>query len=38
MLKAYEQLGARMSSKIFLHSHLDFFHPNLGDVSELYPS
>ena len=26
MLKAYEQLGARMSLKMhFLHSHLDFF-------------
>ena len=28
MLKAYEQLGARMSLKMhFLHSHLDFFSP-----------
>lgn len=31
MLKAYEELGARMSLKMhFLHSHLDFFPPNLG--------
>ena len=35
MLKAYEQLGARMSVKMhFLHSHLDFFPPNLGKVSD----
>ena len=35
MLKAYEQLGARMSLKMhFLHSHLDFFTPNLGKVSD----
>ena len=28
MLKAYEQLGARMSLKMhFLHFHLDFFPP-----------
>ena len=34
MLKAYEQLGARMSLKMhFLHSHLDFFPSNLGEVS-----
>ena len=34
MLNAYEQLGARMSLKMhFLHSHLDFFFPNLGKVS-----
>ena len=31
LLKAYEQLGARMSLKMhFLHSHLDFFPPNLA--------
>ena len=35
MLKAYEQLGARMSLKMhFLHSHLDFFPSNLGEVSD----
>ena len=34
-LNAYKQLGARMSLKIhFLHSHLDFFPPNMGDVSD----
>ena len=35
MLKAYEQLGARMSLKMhFLHSHLDFFPSNRGEVSD----
>ena len=35
MLKAYEQLGARMFLKMhFLHSHLDFFSPNLGKLSD----
>ena len=35
MLKAYENLGSRMSLKMqFLHSHLDFFSPNLGAVSD----
>ena len=35
MLKAYEQLGARMSLKMhFLHSYLDFFPPNLSKVSD----
>jgi len=35
MLKAYKQLGARMSLKMhFLHSHLDFCPPNLGEVSD----
>ena len=35
MLKAHEQLGARMSLKVhFLHSHLDFFPPNLSKVSD----
>jgi len=34
MLTAYQQMGARMSVKMrFLHSHLDFFPPNLGYVS-----
>ena len=34
MLKAYKQLGARMSLKMhFLHSHLDF-PPNLGEESD----
>ena len=35
MLKAYEQLGARVSLKMhFLHSHLDFFPSNLAKVSD----
>jgi hypothetical protein len=35
MLKSYKRMGCRMSLKIhFLHSHLDFFPPNLGDVSD----
>ena len=35
MLKAYEQLGARVFLKMyFLHSHLDFFPSNLGEVSD----
>ena len=35
MLKAYEQLGARMSLKMhFPHSYLDFFPSNLGKVSD----
>ena len=35
MLKAYENLGSRMSLKMhFLHSHLDLFPPNLGAVSD----
>ena len=35
MLIAYQKLGCRMSLKIhFLHSHLDFFPDNLGDVSD----
>lgn len=35
MLNAYQQLGCNMSLKIhFLHSHLDFFPENLGDVSD----
>lgn len=35
MLIAYECQGARMSLKMhFLHSHLDFFPINLGDVSD----
>ena len=35
MLQAYQDLGCRMSVKIhFLHSHLDFFLDNLGDVSD----
>ena len=33
-LHAYQERGARMSLKIhFLHSHLDFFSSNLGDIS-----
>ncbi|KAK2578077.1 hypothetical protein KPH14_001025 [Odynerus spinipes] len=35
LLRAYEQFGCNMSLKIhFLHSHLDFFPKNLGDVSD----
>ena len=35
MLKEHDQLGARISLKMhFLHSHLDFFPPNLGEVSD----
>ena len=35
MLQAYQDLGCRMSLKIhFLHSHLDFFPGNLGDVND----
>ena len=35
MLKSYEDMGCRMSLKIhFLHSHLNFFLPNLGAVSD----
>ena len=35
MPKVYEPLGARMSLKMhFLHSHLDFFPPNRGKVSD----
>ena len=36
-LKAYRRICCRMSLKIhFLHSHLDFFPPNMGQVSEEY--
>ena len=35
LLKSYEDMGCRMSLKInFLHSHLNFFPPNLGTVSD----
>ena len=35
LLKAYKSLGCNMSLKIhFLHSHLDFFPPNCGAVSD----
>lgn len=35
MLKAYLLMSARMSLKMrILHSHLNFFPPNLGDVSD----
>ena len=34
-IESYEKLGCRMSLKLhFLHSHLDFFRDNLGNVSE----
>ena len=35
LLKSYEDMGYRMSLKIhFFHSHLNFFPPNLGAVSD----
>lgn len=35
MLNSFKKLGCNMSIKIhFLHSHIDFFPENLGDVSE----
>lgn len=35
MLKAFQALGCLMSLKVhFLHSQLDYFPENLGDVSE----
>ena len=35
LLKSYEDMGCRMSLKIhFLHSHLNFFPPNHGEVSD----
>ena len=35
LIESYERLGYRMSLKLqFLHSHLDFFRDNLGNVSE----
>lgn len=35
LINAYEGMGCNMSLKIhFLHSHLDFFPENLGDVSD----
>lgn len=35
MLKAYQQMGCRMSLKMhFLHSHLDFFPSNMGAISD----
>lgn len=35
LLSSYKEMGCNMSLKIhFLHSHLDFFPDNLGDVSD----
>ena len=35
LIESHEKLGCRMSLKLhFLHSHLDFFRDNLGNVSE----
>ena len=35
MIESYEKLGCRMPLKLhFLHSHLNFFRNNLGNVSE----
>ena len=35
LLSSYQKMGCRMSIKMhFLHSHLDVFRENLGDVSE----
>jgi len=37
LLKAFQIMGCNMSLKIhFLNSHLDFFPPNLGVVSDEY--
>ena len=37
LLKSYEDMGCRISLKIhFLHSHLNFFPPNLRAVSDEY--
>ena len=34
-IESYEKLGCRMSLKFFfVHSHLNFFRDNLGNVSE----
>ena len=35
LIERYEKFGCRMSLKFhFLHSHLDFFRDNLGNVSK----
>ena len=35
LLRSFQQLGCKMSIKVhFLHSHLDEFPPNLGDMSD----
>ena len=35
MLKSFQESGSNMSTKVhYLHSHLDWFPKNLGDVSE----
>ena len=35
ILACFEALGCHMSKKVhFLHTHLDYFHQNLGDTSE----
>ena len=35
MLACFEALGCRMSLKVhFLHAHLEYFSPNLGDMSK----
>ena len=37
LIESYKNLGCGMSLKLhFLHSHLDFFRDNLGDVSDEY--
>ena len=34
-IESYEKLGSHMTLKLhFLHSHLNFFRNNLGNVSE----
>ena len=34
LIESYKKLGCRMSLKLhFLHSHLDFFRDNLGNVN-----
>ena len=35
LMEKYKNMGCRMSLRLhFLHCHLDFFSPNIGDVSE----
>ena len=37
LMDSYKQLGSNMSLKMhFLNSHLDFFPPNCGDVSDVH--
>ena len=39
LIESYEKLGCHMSMKLhFLHSHLDFFQDNLGNVNNVLNS